>query len=268
MSEFRAFTLFSGSSGNCTYVKAGDVELLIDAGVCEKAIAASLASIGTTLDNISHIFVTHDHTDHTRGLEVVCKKHSPTVHITEGSARVTIDADKTPHLCERALIHPLNYTVELGDVTVSSFATPHDSAASVGYVVEYRGYKLGFATDVGHVTDTVRENLLGSNAVVLESNHDPEMLIEGPYPDFLKRRILSDKGHLSNDCAAELAAYLAENGTDRFVLAHLSEQNNIPELAFASTLSALGDIETRGIRLAIAEADSPTLLVNFTRREK
>ena len=268
MSELRAFTLFSGSSGNCTYIKAGDVELLIDAGVCEKAIAASLASIGTSLDNISHIFITHDHTDHTRGLEVICKKHSPIVHITEGSARVCVDADKTPYLCERALIHPLSYTVELGDVTISSFATPHDSAASVGYTVGYKGYKIGFATDVGHVTDTVRENLLGSNAVVLESNHDPEMLIDGPYPDFLKRRILSDKGHLSNDCAAELAAYLAENGTDRFVLAHLSEQNNIPELAFATALSALGDIERLGIRLAVAEVDLPTMLVNFVRREE
>lgn len=268
MSEFRAFTLFSGSSGNCTYIKAGDTELLIDAGVCEKAIAASLESLGTSLDNISHIFITHDHSDHTRGLEIVCKKHSPTVHITEGSARVTLDSDKTPHLCERAVVHPLSFSVALGEVTVSSFATPHDSAASVGYVVEYRGFKLGFATDVGHVTNTVRENLLGSNAVVLESNHDPEMLIEGPYPDFLKRRILSDKGHLSNDSAAELAAYLAENGTNRFVLAHLSEQNNIPELAFASALSALGDIEKRGIRLAVAEVNSPTMLVNFTRREE
>ncbi len=268
MPELRAFTLFSGSSGNCTYIKAGDTELLIDAGVCEKSIAASLKLLGTSLDNISDIFITHDHTDHTRGLEIICKKHSPTVHITEGSARVSVDADKTPRLCECALIHPLVYTVELGDVTVSSFATPHDSAASVGYTVTYNGYKIGFATDIGRVTDTVRGSLLGSNAVVLEFNHDVEMLTEGPYPDFLKRRILSDRGHLSNDDAAELAAYLAENGTDRFVLAHLSEQNNIPELAFASALSALGDIEERQIRVGVAEVNTPTMLVNFVRREE
>ena len=268
MPELRAFTLFSGSSGNCTYIKAGDTELLIDAGVCERDIAASLKSLGTTLDNISDIFITHDHTDHTRGLEIICKKHSPAVHITEGSARITVDTDKTPHICERAVIHPLSYTVKLGDVTVSSFATPHDSAASVGYTIEYMGYKIGFATDVGRVTDTVRDSLLGSNAVVLEFNHDVEMLVDGPYPDFLKRRILSDKGHLSNDAASELAAYLAENGTDRFVLAHLSEQNNIPELAFASALSSLGDIEKRKIRVAVAEVNSPTMLVNFVRREE
>lgn len=268
MSELRAFTLFSGSSGNCTYVKAGDIEFLIDAGVCEREIAASLSALGTSLDNISHIFITHDHTDHTRGLEIICKKHSPAVHITEGSARVSVNPDKTPYLCEHAVIHPLVYSVELGGVVVSSFATPHDSSASVGYSIEYNGYKIGFATDVGHVTDTVKSSLLGSNAVVLEFNHDVEMLVEGPYPDFLKRRILSDKGHLSNDSAAELVSFLAENGTDRFVLAHLSEQNNIPELAFASALSALGDIERRGIRVAVAEVNSPTMLVNFARREE
>lgn len=268
MSELRVFTLFSGSGGNCTYVKAGEVELLIDAGVCEREIAASLSSLGTSLDNISHIFITHDHTDHTRGLEIICKKHDLAVHITEGSARVSVNPDKTPHLCERAVVHPLVYTVKLGDVTVASFATPHDSAASVGYTIEYMGYKIGFATDIGHVTDTVRSNLLGSNAVVLEFNHDVEMLTDGPYPDFLKRRILSDKGHLSNDDAACLAAELAENGTDRFVLAHLSEQNNIPELAFASALSALGDIDRRGIRIGVAEVNTPTVLVNFHRRDK
>jgi phosphoribosyl 1,2-cyclic phosphodiesterase len=261
MSELIVYTLFSGSKGNCTYIKSGDTEVLIDLGVSLRSISKSLSAIGTSMNNISDIFITHDHSDHTRGLESACSKHNLRVHITEGSAKAVIKEDLTPCLSEKAVIHPLLYTETVGSVTVSSFQTPHDSKASVGFVVKASGHTLGFATDIGHISDSVKKNLTGADLVILEANHDIELLNEGSYPQFLKERILSNYGHLSNDSAAEFAAYLAENGTKSFILAHLSEENNIPEMAFAAVYSALGNIRSRGISLKVAEPYLPTRLV-------
>lgn len=261
MSDIIAYTLFSGSKGNSALIATKSTQILIDAGVSARALEASLNSLGTSLANISDIFITHDHSDHTRGLETICKKYDVRVHMTKGSAEVILPGALSHEMHEKTEIHELTYSYTAGDINVSSFKTPHDSRASVGYIIKAGGHTIGYATDIGHVTDTIRENLSLADSLIIESNHDVSMLKDGPYPEFLKARILSRYGHLSNEDCASLCAELCEGKAKRILLAHLSEQNNIPEEAFFCVYSALGNIEARGITLAVAEAHTPTRLI-------
>ncbi len=263
MSNLTAYTLYSGSSGNAVYVRSDDAEILIDAGVSARAVENGLKSIGTSLNNIQAIFVTHEHSDHTRGLEVISKKYHIPTHMTDPSARALI-RDPKASLLHDLYLHPTDFTVRFGSTTVRAFPTPHDSAAAVGYSVEYRSTdgeteKFALATDIGCVTDTILNELSGADSVVIEANHDVEMLLSGPYPYHLKRRILSDKGHLSNENSAKLAEYLAKNGTKHFVLGHLSKENNYPPTAEATVRAALRDY--LDITLAVASPDMPTKII-------
>ena len=208
------------------------------------------------------IFITHDHGDHTSALEVLSKKCQAPIHITESSAQI-FERRGCDVVRSRIVTHTPIYSVELNEkIRISSFVTPHDSLMSVGYRIEYfdgeEKRAIGVATDIGYVTDDIRAGLLGCSAVVLESNHDVDMLKSGPYPDHLKRRILSNRGHLSNEDSAELAAYLAEHGTRAFLLAHLSEENNEPDLALDTVQRAMWD---PFIRVEVADPELPTELI-------
>ena len=261
MSNIIAYTLHSGSSGNCIYVKTPDAEILFDAGVSARAVEKGLNAIGSSLSNIRAIFVTHEHSDHIKGLEVISKKHHIPTHMTNPSARACI---RTPDasLLNDLYLHPSEFSVKFGQTTIQSFATPHDSAASVGYTVEYEQNgdkeKFGLATDIGHVTKEISKVLLGSESVIIEANHDVNMLLAGPYPYHLKLRILSDQGHLSNEDCAEFAKILAKNGTKNFVLAHLSKENNFAPIAETTVRNALSDF--KNIHLAVALPDTPVLV--------
>ncbi len=263
MSKLTAYTLYSGSSGNAVYVKSDDTEILIDAGVSARAVENGLKSIGTSLNNIQAIFVTHEHSDHTKGLEVISKKYHIPTHMTDPSARALI-RDPKASLLGDLYIHPSDFTVHFGNTTVHAFPTPHDSAAAVGYSVEYRSTngeseKFALATDIGCITETIQHELSGANSVVIEANHDVEMLLMGPYPYHLKRRILSDYGHLSNENSAKLAEYLAQRGTKRFVLGHLSKENNYPPTAEATVRAALSNFSD--VSLSVASPDMPTRII-------
>lgn len=262
MTDVRICTLFSGSGGNSTYIRIGDTELLVDAGKCARTLCSALREIGSDVSRISAIFITHEHTDHVSALEVLSKKHSIPIHITSASAK-KFDRDAKAFIHKNLVRHEeIEFSVSIDDLNVSSFHTPHDSMMSVGYKIETSRdntpLKIAVATDIGYVTDNIRKNLLGCNAVVLESNHDEDMLMRGPYPYDLKKRILSNGGHLSNKNSATLGAYLAENGTKAFLLAHLSEENNTPELAFDEFYSAIAD---EGVSIIAAAADTPTELI-------
>ncbi len=256
-----AYTLYSGSSGNCIYVKTEDAEILFDAGVSARAVEKGLNAVGSSLSNIRAIFVTHEHSDHIKGLEVIAKKHHIPTHMTNPSARALI---RTPDaaLLNDLYLHPSVFSVKFGNTTVRSFATPHDSAASVGYTVEYKQNgateKFGLATDIGHITEEITQAMIGSESVVIEANHDINMLLSGPYPYHLKLRILSDRGHLSNEKCADFAKFLASNGTKNFVLAHLSKENNFAPIAEATVRNALSDFED--IHLAVALPSTPVLV--------
>ena len=241
MQDYTLTVLYSGSTGNAALLTAGGISLLIDAGRSAKLLTAALKEAGVSPDGLSAIFLTHEHKDHTSALDVFLKNRTVPVHTTRASAeklcRTASEAVKS-----NLVVHPPLFTEEVGPFTLRSFCTPHDSADSVGYRIRIRGeavHEIGYVTDLGHVTPAVEDALLGCEAVVLECNHDEEMLTTGPYPYDLKRRIASRNGHLSNtDCAA-FCVRLAESGTERFLLAHLSETNNLPELALSEVTATL-----------------------------
>ncbi len=260
MTEFHVYTLVSSSKGNCVYVRLGEDAILIDAGTSCKRICDALKSIDSDISRIKAIFITHEHSDHVSALETIAKKYAIPIHITEPSAKVYLHAKDTENAAKAMVVHPLIYTEQVGNLTVRSFVTPHDSAASVGYVVTdgTSAHTLALATDIGCITDEVFDALMGVENVILESNHDENMLLCGSYPYDLKRRILSNRGHLSNECAAAFVSRLAASGTKRILLAHLSQENNLPELAFHSSLQALQDTE---LSLAVASPAKPTKLI-------
>ena len=254
-------SLYSGSKGNCMFLKLAGVPILVDAGKSARALCRSLSDIGQNIDDIRAVFLTHEHTDHVSALSNLVSKHPLPIHIVENSLPRFPDAD-TPTVAACLKPHPLLYTEQIDALTVRTFKTSHDSLASVGFRFEFEedGIKksVGYATDVGYASDAVIEGLTGCEAVVLECNHDIEMLIEGPYPYVLKQRILSRKGHLSNpDCAA-LAVKLAESGTKHILLAHLSETNNTPDTAYDEVFGALAG---SGVHVEIASPIEPTWLI-------
>lgn len=179
MEDLQLCTLYSGSKGNCTYIRAGGDAILIDAGRSLRALTQALDAAGGSMETVRAVFVTHEHADHTSALEMLAKKYDIPIHITEGSAARLLPAAR--YLPCRAVLHTPLYSVQVGGMTVTSFATPHDSDMSVGYTITLAdGRKLAYATDIGHITPEIEENLSGAYAVVLESNHDEDMLMGGP----------------------------------------------------------------------------------------
>ena len=230
--------------------------ILIDAGKNAKALCRALGELSLTPEQLDAIIITHDHRDHTAALPVLLKRHPLPVHAVDASAQVmAMDMDDAARAC--LCRHTPLFKEQIGNVEIVSFITPHDSRFSVGYRMRVQAsdgiHEIGYATDVGYVTEDVRRGLLGCESVVLESNHDREMLLTGPYPRQLKERIFSRYGHLANDDSAAFAAELAEHGLQNLMLAHLSEQNNDPTIAYEEFIMALGGDDR--IRIAVAAPD-------------
>ncbi len=243
-------TLFSGSSGNAIFVQYGSARVLVDAGGSAKRIADALAELGHDPGEIDAIFITHGHSDHVSALRVLEKRLRVPIYVTAGAEKyITIE--------DRSLLHimPPCFSVMLGEMTVTSFPTPHDSDMSVGYVLATPAGKVGIATDIGYISPDVETALLGCEYVLLEANHDEAMLRYGSYPASLKRRIFSTLGHLSNYQCAAFARALAEHGTRELLLGHLSKENNTPELALEAVQGALVGTTCR---LRVAARTSPT----------
>ncbi len=255
----RICSLYSGSTGNSFLIGAGEDCILIDAGKNAKKLCAAIRACGYEPEQVRAIFVTHEHSDHISALPTFLKKHPIPVHIVAASAYKLENRETAEPLLVR---HPPLYRETVGPFTVSSFSTPHDSRASVGYRIEIADgesvYRVGYATDVGHVTAEIEAGLAGCQAVILESNHDPEMLENGSYPEDLKRRIRSNRGHLSNPACAALAAKLAAGGAERIMLAHLSLENNTPDTAYDETFSNIADDKTV---LCVASPEEVTVLL-------
>ena len=260
MSAVRIVSLYSGSTGNAFLIRTDKGAILIDAGKNAKKLCMALDAAGVCPEEIAAIFITHEHSDHISALPVFLKKHPIPVHILSGSAyRLANEPSVAPCL----VLHPPIYSVELCGMRVSSFPTPHDSHASVGYRIELLDRdrtvaRIGYATDIGFVSHEVESGLLGCDAVILESNHDLEMLHCGPYPYDLKQRIASRRGHLSNPDSAALAARLFAGGTRALMLAHLSQENNTPELALNECLCAVG---CENVCIRVADPDRITELI-------
>ena len=255
--------LFSGSSGNSVVVGGADSYVLIDAGTSARRIVNAIKDRGLELSRLAAIFITHEHKDHVSALSVLSRKTGVPVYATAGTLCAASAGGFTDGV-DKAAVCPAE-GIEARGIFVKPFPTMHDTVESCGYTVTVPdGRRIAVATDMGTVTDTVRAAVSGCDLVYMESNHDVDMLRAGVYPPYLKERILGSRGHLSNEqCAAELKLF-AERGTTRFILAHLSRENNLPGLARAASLKALrslGLLEGLDFSLDIAAPDGLPLTV-------
>lgn len=245
-------TLASGSSGNAALVSCGDTHILLDAGISARRIVNGLKALGVAPEELTAILVTHEHHDHISGLQVLTKKLR--VPIVSSGPTCRQLCGKIPCLDDLVREQEPGTGVQLGELWVESFSTPHDAAGSVGYSITGDGCRMVLCTDLGYVTEQVKGVVRGCDLLVCETNHDEDWVRSGPYPYALRARILGDYGHLSNEAGAELAALAVESGTRTVVLAHLSQQNNTPahaRQAVCRRLAALCDPE-RDIALSVA----------------
>ena len=249
--------LFSGSSGNSIYIACGGVRLLVDAGVSAARVEANLREIGVDIREIDAIVVTHEHVDHVRGLGVLCRKYSLPVFANEGTWQGILQKETgIPARCMRTFCTGEDFYI--GAMNVSPFAIPHDAAEPVGFAFACQELRCGVATDIGRIEETWMRAVSGCQALVLEANHDVEMVQRGPYPQRLKQRILGRRGHLCNEDCAKALVRLAGEGTRAVFLSHLSADNNLPELAYNTVCGALSDAGFAvdgGIRVCVARRD-------------
>jgi len=250
-----SFTLLaSGSSGNSTLVSDGDIHILVDVGLSGRETARRLNEHGLSPDKISAIVVSHEHGDHCRGVGPFAKDLDIPVFMTDATfSNSSIKLDSKKH----RRIMP-GECFEVYGFSFTSFSVPHDSAEPLGFAIEKDGVKLGIVLDLGYLSNLVIERLKGCTAIVMESNHDVQMLKVGPYPWALKQRVMSRRGHLSNDVVAQYLAKDFDGEAANVVLAHLSKNNNLPELALLSAQRALEErpgMHASRTRLDLALAD-------------
>ncbi len=229
----RFTSIASGSSGNCTYVGSENTHILIDAGVSKKRIEEGLNGLGVSLSDLSAIFVTHEHVDHIAALHTILKKYDIPIYATGGTIEGIRNSDKKCEMIDSRFIPvQVDRAVSVGDMIINPMKISHDANEPCGYRVYCGDKKVGIATDLGCYTDYTVECLLDCDALLLEANHDVRMLQTGPYPYQLKRRILGDMGHLSNEKSGELLCKLLNDKMKGIFLGHLSKENNLPELAY------------------------------------
>ncbi|MBR7146210.1 MAG: MBL fold metallo-hydrolase [Oscillospiraceae bacterium] len=258
------FTLASSSSGNCSVLRTETECFLIDAGISCRRIETALREKGLSLASLSAIFITHEHTDHIGGLATLLKKCSAPIYASRGTAgalRNTLAAAPG-----RICAFPCGDEMEFSSCRVRSFAISHDTDDPTGYRFDAPDGSLGVLTDTGFVTDEARQALLGVDTLLLESNHDVGMVENGPYPYHLKRRILGDRGHLSNAAAAAFALECVKCGTQDILLAHLSAENNTPSVAEYTVARALQK-GGHSVRLSVAPRET-TSEVHLCRKSR
>lgn len=229
----RFASLGSGSSGNCYYLAARHTRILIDAGIAPRTTLQRLKSLSLPIREINAIFLTHDHADHVRSVGVLATKYNIPVYATRPVAEALLSSryvpeDLTPYMRILEEGQPLTF----GDLEVSTFEVPHDACHTVGYSIQSPSGTFTLVTDVGHINDAIRKAVAQTNFLVFESNYDPEMLMGGSYPDFLKQRISGGTGHISNHAAADFIAGHYHPALKYLALCHLSKHNNHPELAY------------------------------------
>jgi phosphoribosyl 1,2-cyclic phosphodiesterase len=247
--------LGSGSSGNATLVTSNGTAVLIDAGLSCRQIALRMESVGADPADLDAVFVTHEHGDHIGGLATLVKRFGPNVHATEATVEAAGAAIPNP---EKVRIIEAGTSCEFGSLDFHPFSLSHDTIDTVGYVVSDGTVSVGIATDLGFASAIARHRLRGCDLVIIEANHDPAMLQACRYPWHIKRRIASRHGHLSNADAAMLVAEIVPDGTHCVVLAHISEDNNEPELAVRVVKDELAARGLDGVQILTASRSKPT----------
>ncbi|MCI5727218.1 MAG: MBL fold metallo-hydrolase [Clostridium sp.] len=253
--------LFSGSSGNSIFVSSEGAKILIDAGMPGKKITEAIEQINENPSQLNGIFVTHEHGDHIKGVGIMSRKFDIPIYANEETWKAmspTIGKIKEHNI----KIMDRRSVVKINDMYVKSFAIPHDAVSPVGYTVYNNGKKVSVATDIGTFTEEIYDNIKESEAILLESNHDVNMLKFGPYPYTLKKRILSEIGHLSNEACGNAIVELVKSGAGKkIVLGHLSSTNNNPDLALQTVLSVINEAgieEGKDLFLSMARRSEPS----------
>lgn len=253
----KACQLFSGSKGNSIYLSCSTGKFLIDVGVSAKRIEKALDEIGVSPNDLCGIFVTHEHSDHISGLRVFASRYNLDVY---AHPDVIAAMRNTKKIDDKVKTKEITSPLELSGVKIIPFENSHDSVACLGYRFDMSdGRSICVCTDTGYVTDDARDKMQGCDLAFLESNHEVTMLQNGTYTYQLKQRILSQTGHLSNFACAEYACDLVKHGTTRIVLSHLSRENNMPDIAYQTTLCALrqeGFKENKDFRLSVSPQEN------------
>ena len=250
---FQFCSLFSGSSGNCSFVQTNTTKILIDAGESAKKIGESLDEIHVNPSDIDAILITHEHSDHIKGLGTLSKKFNIPVYAN----KETWDAMKVQK--EKIDENNVNtFTLDkfnIGDIEVKPFSIPHDAANPCGFNLYHDNKKMSIATDIGHMNNDVIKHLSNSSFMLLEANYEPEILKCSSYPYILKERIKGPNGHLSNLDAGKTISYLINHGLNNVMLGHLSKENNFPELAYKTVVEELlqNNLEENSIHLSVAK---------------
>jgi len=257
----RYCVLASGSTGNSIYIGSEKHHFLVDAGLSGKRIEAGLKEIGVELKNLDGIFITHEHDDHIRGVGVLARKYNIPLYANE------LTLNSLPNhvgKIEESLktIHDTGSMFEFGNLQVESFSISHDAVDPVGYVISQGNLKLSIVTDLGYVSEKIKQKIKGSDTFIFEANHDVAMLRMSHYPWNIKQRILGDSGHLSNESSGEALTDVITNETQKVYLAHLSRENNLPEIAHLTVRSILNDygISEKDIQLMKTYYDKGTAL--------
>jgi phosphoribosyl 1,2-cyclic phosphodiesterase len=257
-------SLYSGSSGNCLFVESQNTKILVDCGTSGKKVVDGLQSIDKNIEDIDAILVTHEHSDHIQSLGMISKKYNIPVYANfETWQAMREQADKIN--LENKKIFENDNNFEIGNLLIHPFSTPHDAANPCGFNIFSGNKKISIATDLGHMEDTIFENLKGSSFVLLEANYDPEILKVSRYPFMLKQRISGPHGHLSNSTSGKTVAKLMNYDLKEVMLGHLSKENNFPELAYQTVAEELmsqnKDMGT--ISLSVASRVNPSKIVNI-----
>jgi len=261
----RFCSLASGSSGNCQYIETDKVRMLIDAGLSGKKIQNALLEIGVDPSTIDCVLVTHEHKDHVNGVGILSRRFDLPIYANENTW-MNMQGDIGEIKEKNIKTFTTEKVFEIEDVAIQPFKISHDASEPVAYCFFYKGNKISILTDTGCVSEEVKSNIKNSNLLMIESNHDTEMLKMGKYPWFLKKRILGEYGHLSNDDAGNLLTEVLSCNNEQVLLAHLSKENNFPELAYqtvANILNEKGINISKDIGLGLTYRDKPSKVYNF-----
>lgn len=259
---FTFCSLYSGSSGNCSIVQSDNTKILIDAGESAKKISESLENLNINPTDINGILVTHEHIDHVKGLGTFSKKYNIPVYANKETWKAM------PAQREKITENNIKFfnfeKFNIGNLEINPFSIPHDAANPCGFNILNGKKKISIATDIGHITNEILENLVKSSFLLLESNYDSEVLKCSPYPYLLKQRISGPFGHLSNNSAGKTISHLANLGLNNVMLGHLSKENNFPELAYKTVVEELikNKIDENNIKIAVANRDKASSIVD------
>jgi len=258
-------SLYSGSSGNSIFIDSNETKILVDAGVSGKKIEEALNLVGTSLTEIDAILVSHEHSDHICSVGYLSKKYDIPVYASELTWNGMENQAVKIHPNNQVAFRPDNW-INIGNLDILPFRIPHDANDPCGFSISKNNKKITIATDIGHINSYLIGNMESSDLLLIEANHDIEMLKCGKYPWPLKQRILGANGHLCNEIAGKTVAHLVKSGMKKFILGHLSAQNNFPELAFQTVVNSLeeiGAIAGEDVFLEVAPRNHPSRILEL-----